>query len=171
MSDLTEAEIFDRMSDSLNRAIRLCRRLSTETMKGFVYNDLRKELKLIEGCCRQAAFWRSDGRWLPLGLCIAEAHARAGEWLRGVKDPVSGQRRKIAPGEQHPLFVKLAENLEMLLKVVGDLKTKRTNTTGPIYAKPVVDHGRRVGAPVVVALPPGMQRRRGGLIAPTEMAS
>jgi hypothetical protein len=170
MGDLTEAEIFDRMSDSLNKAIRLCRRLSTETMKGFVYDDLRKELKLIEGCCRQAAFWRSDGRWLPLGLCMAEAHARAGEWLRGVKDPTTGQRHKIPLGEQHPLFVKLAENLEMLLKVVGDLKTKRTGKLGPIYAKPR-ESGRRTGAPVAVALPPGMMRRRSGLIAPTEMAS
>ena len=170
MGDLTEAEIFDRMSDSLNKAIRLCRRLSTETMKGFVYDDLRKELKLIEGCCRQAAFWRSDGRWLPLGLRIAQCHDLAGEWLRGVKDPATGQRHKIPPGEQHPLFVMLADKLQEMLDGVEKLKTKRTGTLGPIYAKPR-ESGRRTGAPVAVALPPGMMRRRSGLIAPTEMAS
>ena len=170
MSDLTEAEIFDRMSDSLKKAIRLCRRLSYETMKGFIYDDFRKELKLIEGCCRQVAFWRSDGRWLPLGLAIAEAHARAGEWLRGVKDPVSGQRRKIPPGQQHPLFVKLADNLEALLAAADALKTRRTGVRGPIYAKPR-DEGRRVGAPIAVALPEGMQRLPSGLIAPTEMVA
>jgi hypothetical protein len=156
MGALTEAEIFDCLSDNLRTAIDACELLATTPFKGPVYDQLRKALKLCEGACRQASAWREDTRWLPVGLMMEEAHKRAGEWLRGVKG-IDGKRRPIPAGEKHPLFVKLAENLRALLKTVDDLRTKQTGRVGMILPE--------AGAPIFA----GMARRESGLLVPARL--
>lgn len=82
MGALTETEIFARMSESFRIAAECCDALVILPAAGPSYIKLREHLKLIEGCCRQAAHWREDSRWLPIGLKMEEAHQRAGDWLR-----------------------------------------------------------------------------------------
>ena len=82
MSALTEIEIFDRMRESLRIAAECAEALAIEDVRGREYTVLREHLKLIEGCCIQAANWREDTRWLPLGRLVAECHQKAGNWLR-----------------------------------------------------------------------------------------
>ncbi len=154
MARLTEIEIFDRMQESLRAAEQACRDLATSPIKGPNYEILRKHLGLIEGCCRQASVWREDTRWLPIGMMMAEAHRRAGDWLRGIKLP-DGGRRSLAPGEMHPNFVKLAENLKALLVSVARLKTARTGRRGMILPQPMVAPHRDF-RPVQVRTPGGV---------------
>src|ERR1700687_4447619 len=111
MGRLTETEIFDCLKTNLRLAAQSCDKLAVSPRKGPTYVKLRDELRLVEGACGQAAFWRGgDARWLKIGLFMAEAHKRAGGWLRGEKQP-AGPSIKLAPAEMHPLFKKLAENL------------------------------------------------------------
>ena len=166
MGALTETEIFDCMATNLRLAIGHARDLATSPRKGPSYIALRQELKLVEGCCRQASAWREDTRWLDVGLMMEEAHKRAGGWLRGlkVKDEATGRTVTIpiAPGHKHPLFTKLADNLEGLLKVINDLKNKPTGRVGmilpPVQPAPMRTQGRQIGW-----IP---NRSPGGLIIP-----
>jgi hypothetical protein len=144
------------MYDNLRTAIDACEKLATAPLKGPVYNQFRAALKLVEGACRQASAWREDTRWLPVGLMMEEAHKRAGEWLRGIKQ-ADGKRRPIPFGEKHPLFVKLAENLRGLLKIVDELRTKATGRVGMILPE--------AGAPIMA----GMARRESGLLVPARL--
>ena len=144
------------MVDNLRTAIDCCEKLATAPRKGRLYDRFRDALKLVEGCCDQASVWRQDTRWLPLGMMMAEAHKRAGEWLRGTKMP-NGTRRPIPHGEQHPLFVMLAENLCGLLKVAEEFRTKATGRVGMILPE--------VGAPFM----DGMVRRESGLLIPARL--
>jgi len=137
MARLTEVEIFNRMQESLRAAEQACIDLATIPAKGANYDALRTHLKLIEGCCRQASAWREDTRWLPIGLMMAEAHRRAGDWLRGIKMP-DGSRRHLVAGELHPNFVKLAENLKALGVACQRLRTARTGRRGIILPQPQV---------------------------------
>ena len=142
MSDLTETEIFDRMGQSLRSAIHLCGALATEPAKGANYDALRKEFGLIEGCCRQAAMWREDARWLPVGLFMEKCHSTAGSWLR-VKSPPA-------------LFNKMAENLRSALYLCDEFRTKATGVRGAILpAERPEPH--REARPVQVLLPPGFK--------------
>jgi hypothetical protein len=131
MSDLTEAEIFSCLVTNFRLAAEHCDDLARLPKKGPTYLKFRAELKLIEGACRQAAYWRSDARWLQIGLMMEEAHRRAGDWLRGVKGP-DGHRRPIPQGTLHPLFVKLAENLRLGLARAQEFKDKKTGRMGAI---------------------------------------
>jgi hypothetical protein len=72
MGALTEPEIFDCLRTNFRLAANLCVELATKPRKGPNYNKLREALKLIEGAARQAAYWRSDARWLQIGLQMAE---------------------------------------------------------------------------------------------------
>ncbi len=137
MGALTEIEIFDRMRESLRVSVQACHDLATLPAKGPNYDILRRHLKLVEGCCRQANYWRQDSRWLPIGLMMEEAHRRAGDWLRGLKMP-DGSRRHLVAGELHPHFVKLAENLKAMLVMCERLKTARTGRRGIILPQPMV---------------------------------
>lgn len=132
MGALTEQEIFEALTANLKLAIEHCDDLARLPHKGETYDKLRHELRLIEGCCKQASAWREDTRWLPVGRLMAEAHQKAGGWLRGYKDPLSGQRIKFAPGQQNPLFRMLADNLRGLLKAVDALRTRPTGRLGMI---------------------------------------
>lgn len=118
MSDLTEIEIFSCLEENFRQAIEHCASLAILPIKGPTYSALRRELKLIEGACRQAAYWREDSRWLPIGLLIAEAHQRAGNWLR----------------RRHPaqLFTLLSGNLEMMLVYAQKCKNEATGRRGII---------------------------------------
>lgn len=156
MGQLTESEIFDCIGTNAKLAAEHCDDLARLTRKGPTYDLLRKELKLIEGACRQAAYFRQDARWLPIGLMMEEAHNRAGEWLRGVKQPMGG-RRKIPEGQLHPLFVKLGDNLRALHAKMEGLRTRATGKVGMILPKPLP-------APHRDTVPVGFTRSMGGVL-------
>ena len=125
MSDLTEREILDCLQTNLRLAAEHCDMLAVLPMRGPTYNLLRKELKLVEGACRQIAYCREDSRWFSVGLLMEEAHKRAGTWLR-----------KFHP---RPLFNKLANNLRIALAAAHQLETAATGTRGPILPTPQSD--------------------------------
>ncbi len=160
MGQLTEAEIFDCLKSNLRLAAQSCDQLAVLPRKGPTYAKLRQQLRLVEGACRQAAFWRGgDARWLKIGLCMAEAHKRAGDWLRGVKGP-DGKRVMVAPGQIHPLFTKLADNLRAAYAAAERYRTQRTNKIGPILPIP----GQ---APHRDTRPSGYNRSSGGILMPS----
>ncbi len=78
---LTEKEIFDQMKSQLRSAIADCELIAKYPRSGAPFISLRKSLKLVEGCCRQAAHWREDARWLGVGLQFEKAHQIARSWL------------------------------------------------------------------------------------------
>ena len=168
MGALTEIEIFSCMAHNLRLAIEHCEDLAVKPFKGFIYNDFRKELKAIEGCCRQASAWRQDTRWLPMGLVMEGAHKRAGDWLRGVRDPETGRLHPLPEGQKHPLFVKLAENLRAMAAALDALRTRPTNRTGMILPNEAIDRAvvRQPSNYRLGGLPGGMVRRGSGLIVP-----
>lgn len=131
MGALTEHEIFSQMTQSFALAAEACLDLASNPVKSPAYNRLRDELRLIEGCCRQASYWREDTRWLPIGLMMAECHKRAGDWLRGVKLP-SGRKVALASGEMHPCFLKLSANLRMLGRAAETLRDSKPPKLGLI---------------------------------------
>jgi hypothetical protein len=166
MGALTEREIFDCMADNFKSAAANCDKLAISAKKGMIYDALRRELKLIEGCCRQAAYWRGgDSRWLKLGLKMEECHKRAGDWLRGIKMP-DGSRRMLRPGEHHPNFIKLAEVLRAGHKQSIDLRDKATGKVGPIL--PVVS---KHYVPQRDTTPVGYTRSMGGVIIPDSVGA
>ena len=166
MGALTEPEIFDCLKSNMRLAAEHCEDLAKLPQKGPTYRRLRDELQLIEGCCRQAAAWRGDSRFLPIALKMGEAHRLAGEWLRGVKVG-KGPRRRLPPGQMHPMFMALAAALRALAIAVDNLRTNKTGRVGVILPASVTASApRRVGAPVGVKLPPGMMRAPSGLILP-----
>lgn len=170
MGALTETEIFDRMIDSLKAAVQACEDLAVKPMKGPSYRKLQEHLPLIEGCCRQASAWREDTRWLSLGMMMAEAHRRAGDWLRGVRDPQTGRLRLIPEGVKHPLFMKLAENLRGLMTSAEKLRTDATRRMGMILPDPLPGPHRQIKDNYSIPLPDGVVRRPSGLIVPSEAA-
>lgn len=165
MGSLSEREIFDRMSGCLRDAVSCCVQISKNRRRGALYDKLRKNLKLAGDCCRQAAYWRQDARWLPIDTLLAEAHKKAGDWLRGYKDPYSGARTMLAPKLVNDLFFKLAQQLAALHNAVADLRDKRTNRVGLILPQPRAEPGVR-HRPQRVTLPPGMIARKSGLVVP-----
>lgn len=114
----SEQEIFDRLASSLKAAADACDNLAARPHMKFQYTRLRSHLRLIEGAARQAAHWREDARWLKVGLDAAEAHARAGSWLR------SHTPRKY--------FTVLATSLRKLQAAAERLKTAPTGRVGVI---------------------------------------
>lgn len=108
------------MISSLGEAADHCKALAVQQnrIKGQRYVKLREHLHLFEGCCRQAAAWRGDTRWLPLGHLAMDAHKRCGDWLRS--------------RQQGPHFLKLAENLLLLRKAAQEMKDRATGKLGLI---------------------------------------
>lgn len=122
----TETEIFAVMADNLKIAAENAAQLAWHPRRGFLYDDFRKALKLVEGACRQAFYWRDyDGRWLAIGRLCAFAHQRAGDWLR---NSPSVAMRKIA----QPEFSKLAEILRRMQRDTDKIRTMATGKRGPI---------------------------------------
>lgn len=159
MGALTETEIFDCLKTNFRLAAEHCENLAKLPRKGPSYVRLRESLKLVEGACRQAAMWRDDTRWLRIGLMMAEAHDRAGTWLRGIKRP-NGQRVKLAEGHMHPLFMKLAEHLRTLAVKAEDFRTRSTGRTG-ILLPQVLAGPHRDTRPVHISVPAVLQRPSG----------
>jgi hypothetical protein len=161
MGALTEAEIFDCLTDNFKRAANLCEQLARNPRRGPIYRELRTSLKLIEGACRQASAWREDTRWLKIGLLMADAHKRAGDWLRGVK-MANGGRMKLAEGHLHPCFLGLADNLRAGARKAEEFRHAATGRAGMIL--PTVQHG-----PHRDTVPVGW-RRPSGLIVPNNVS-
>jgi hypothetical protein len=160
MGTLSEVEILDCLKTNLRLAAQSCDKLAVSPRKGPTYRQLRDQLRLVEGACRQVAYFRGgDARWLRIGLFMAECHRRAGEWLRGIKQP-DGARMKVAPGHMHPLFVRLAENLRAAHVKADELQTKATNRIGPILPRPGVPPHRDT-------CPAGWRESAGGLLIPS----
>jgi hypothetical protein len=166
-SGLTETEIFDCLFTNLRLAAEHCEKLAVLPRTGPTYVKLREELQLIEGCCRQANYWRADTRWLKYAYHMGEAHRLAGNWLRGIKVG-PGPRRRIPPGQRHPMFMALSAALRCIAERAAEIKDKRTGKLGPIL--PIMRPGpHRDTRPVQVLLPPGFERRVSGLIAPADL--
>lgn len=145
---LTEREIFDQMKNQLRSAIADCKLIAQEPRSGVHFVRLRKSLKLIEGCCRQAAHWREDSRWLGPGLHMEHAHQIAREWL----DRPSVKAKK--------MFTLLGAALTRMLKDLEALETRATGKVGRILVP-------RISASPLSALP--VRRMPGGLIVPATM--
>lgn len=172
MSDLSELEVIDRMQTSLREAIQASIDLAQTSRKGPTYNKLREHLALVEGACRQLSVFRQDTRWLPIGRLVSECHAKAGGWLRGYKDPLSGRRIHFGAKTQNPLFLMLAENLKGVYQLAENLRTSKTGRVGMILPD-MPAATRRIGAPVSVMLPDGMRAHlsKGGILLPPRMST
>jgi hypothetical protein len=151
---LTEREIFSCMTENLAEAAERCAQLAWHPLRGFVYIQFRKNLKLAEGACRQAAAHREDARWLPIALQLGELHKRCGAWLRS--SPTTDTRNQV-----HPLFKKTAEILLALARQAEDVRDKATNSIGIILPKPLPGPHRDT-RPIQVLTP-------GGLVLPPTM--
>lgn len=167
MSDLTETEVLDRLKTSLREAIQASHTLAVSSRKGPAYTKLREHLLLIEGCCRQVSVFREDTRWLNIGRAMSKAHELAGGWLRGFKHPMTGVRVHFRSREQNPLFLKLAENLELTMVMVEQLRTQKTGRVGMILPD-APEPERRIGRSVQVLLPD--EQMKNGLILPKRVA-
>lgn len=162
MGDLTEVEIFDCIRTNAKLAAEHCGGLAKQPREGDTYDQLRAELKLIEGACRQASAWRGDTRWLPIGLAMEEAHTRAGDWLRGVK--VAGMRIRLAERHNFECFTALAANLRSLAANMEKLQHARTNRCGLILPD-------SLPAPHRDTRPVGFTRSMGGVLLPADAAA
>lgn len=163
MAQRAEHEIFDCLESNLRLAAEHCEDLAKLPRKGPSYHSFRTELKLVEQSCRDIAFYREHANWLAVGMHMARAHIVAGDWLRGIKQP-DGSRRRIAEGQRHPLFMKLAENLRAAHASALKLKTRRTNRVG-IIVPPPLPSPHRDTRPVHITVP--MHLRASGLIVPS----
>ena len=123
------------MRENLALAAEHCDRLAEERYSGGAYEMLRDELEKIEGCCKQAAQWREDMRWWPIGQLMGECHKKAGGWLRGYK--IDGETVHLAMGEKNMNFVKLAENLRAVIRLIDQTKNSKTGKAGAIIPEPV----------------------------------
>lgn len=121
MSSLTESEILSVMKEHAARAASDCRNLAILPVRGPTYTRMRESLRTLEDCCRQMAFWREDGRWIPLSLEFETAHQLSMNWLRSH-----------AP---RYLFEKLAEKLDLMVKGCVALETQATGRVGMILPK------------------------------------
>lgn len=166
MGKLTEREIFDRMTGCLKAAASCCAQLSVSPARGQLYDQLRKNLRLAGDCCRQAATWREDARWLNFDKQLTHCHKIAGDWLRGYKND-AGHRVHLAPSEIYQLFTKLGLNLAAMHTLAETTRDAKTQKRGMILPK--IHHETRTqGRPSAVKLPPGMMARQSGLIVPQE---
>ena len=157
MARLTEQEIFSKMAEEFRLGAEDCEVLAKAPYRGAAYNSLRHRLLLIEGCIRQAGHWREDSRWFGYGLMLAEVHKRAGGWLRGYK--VNGAHVSIAPGQLHPLFIKLAENLRAGHAKAEEFRTKATGRVGTLLPKVQA-------APHRDTTPVGWRKSNSGILLP-----
>lgn len=142
MTHVTERETLVHLQDQIKLAVERCGNLGVMAARGPTYSLFRAEIKAIENCCRQVAYYREDARWLQIGLQMEHVHQVMGRWLRQ-------HERRVA------LFNKLADNLRALAKTAHDLEVKATGRLGMILPVPQrVD--RTEGRPVQVVTPGGI---------------
>lgn len=151
MSELTEAEIFGFMAENLKLAAECCDKLALSPKQGPLFDALRKHLKMIEGCARQAAYWREDSRWLPFGVEMEKAHQLARRW--------------IAEHYSRKLFTMLAEKMREVQKIAIDLRDKAPPKLGLILPE-VRDDPTPHQSQVLMPRAPKSNRTKGGLIVP-----
>jgi len=157
---LTEPEIMSRMRSALVDAIEASKRLAIRSRLGQPYEMLRSNLLIIEGCCRQMAAFRGDYRWLPIGIAMAECHARAGGWLRGYTK--NGIHIVLTAGHTNEAFVKLAAVLTTTLTGIDRLESQKTGALGPILPETPPEE-RREGRPALT--------RKSSLLLPAKYAT
>lgn len=123
MSGLSEIEIIDRHSQALGEARTACQMLARQVdpeliaPRGHHYVSLKEALNMLEGSCRQLAHYRSDARWLQLGIVYAKA-------MRTAQRAFVGQRWQDF-GMMTALFERGQRNM-------ADLKDRRTGKKGAI---------------------------------------
>jgi hypothetical protein len=147
---LQETEILDRLRQSTKEAVDSCKIISVSWERGSAYENLRDNLHMIDGCCRQMAMYRDDARWLPFGVFAANMHQRAGDWLRGYKDNgVLVTYYTQTKDRQRPLnaaFIKLAAELTVILEGLEKLAVMKTGIRGMILPATPSEE-RRAGRP------------------------
>lgn len=122
MSDLTEAECLSKHRSALGEAHRACQLLGQNAGEGVLkprghdFHMLKTALDELEGSARQIAHFRTDARWLRLGILYAKT-------LKQCQARFVGQRWKFFH-DLMPLFVDGAARLEQL--------QARTGVLGPI---------------------------------------
>lgn len=78
MSDITENEILSCHIQALKEAKGACELLGKNAMEGYLaprghhYGNLTRALNALEGSARQMCHFRSDARWLKLGIFYAK---------------------------------------------------------------------------------------------------
>ena len=142
--NLTEREIIQALIEAFRLAAEDCERLAAGE-RGSIYLQFRRRLREAEKYCRVVGGWRSDSRWLPLGMKIAEVQQQCGAWLR--------QR---APGWR---FAGLASILRRGQHSAQRLAHARTGTRQPILPPTApaywdAKQGRSVSMSGLI-LPPG----------------
>ena len=118
MSDLSEADIKQCLAENLRLASSDARLLSILPAKGKCYERFRNSLKLVEGSCRQLAYFREDARWLEMGILMEDAHQRVRRWVVGHGQP--------------ELFRLMSEKLSQMEIMANQLRDKATGRTGMI---------------------------------------
>lgn len=154
---LTEREIFDQLRNQLQVAGEACDHIAQRPESGVHFSRLRRALKLAEGCCRQAAYWRSDARWLGPGIKLEQAHQKARRWLH--KPSVESKK----------LFVLLGAAVRKMALDLAILETAATGRTGTILPKPLpyTRENRAIQIPAAYHLP---RVSAGGVILPDAVA-
>lgn len=147
MSDLSEHEILSCMRENFGAAASDLDLLA-RGYRGQLYERVRAELGLIEGCCRQTAAWREDTRWIPVGQKIADLVEFIRKWIV-----------QHAPAEY---FSAMADVLRGYERICRDLETKAVGKLGIVLPEVRPDPTIRQGRPVQVLTP----KRPSGLILP-----
>lgn len=170
MGALTEVEIFDCMATNLAVAADCCDQMAVRPLRGPAYIKFREACANVEGACRQASQWRSDTRWLPIGLMMEQCHQFVLKWITGFKVNPGRPRVALSERDKHPKFVKMAENLRFAAEGMKILKDGKTGKIGMILPDTSRGPTRTQGRPMQVLLPDGMASRPSGLIVPREAA-
>lgn len=146
MSDLRDSEIFSRLITSFREAAEHCEALAHQKnrIQGQRYVKLRENLMLIEGACRQASMWRDDARWLEIGRYASQCHRKCGDWLRFKT--------------RGPMFLKLAENMRMMLAATQKMRDAATGVRGSILPElpKYRPENRSVQVPAGLIIPAGV---------------
>jgi hypothetical protein len=153
------------MYDNMRASIQLATDLAYKPGQGPTYSMFRDEMRSAEDCCKQAAVWRQDTRWYPLGNVIAQHAAITGKWLRGYK--VEGRLGKTFYSRD--LYLMLAENLGGLLVIMNQLKDDATGRVGPIL--PEVHHFSRTQDRPMQVMVPGEARSPAGILLPAGLVA
>ena len=163
MGALTEVEIFSCMSQNLRLAAEHAEFLAVSPIRGPTYAKLRENLKLVEGCCRQASAWREDTRWLDLGLTMGAAWQSSLNWLMGYK--MGNLRIKYANQHLHPMFLHLGAYLREAATIADRYKNQRAPKLGMILpdVRPAPGVRHKGNYPVMLPRP---SVTAGGIILP-----
>jgi hypothetical protein len=127
MGSLTEQEVLDRHLQALGEAHRACHNLGRNAdidilkPRGQDYGELKEALEALEGSARQMSHFRSDARWVRLGILYAKVMRTAqASFVAATID----YRRWNDFNRLMPLFANGKRHLQ-------DLQA-RTGTLGPI---------------------------------------